>query len=113
MTGAAPAWTGEATRRDGAALALVAGALAERGVREVTLRAGGGPPRALRARESDLPGLLTAALASEGLAVLEAGRPAARIELERGGRVAWVTSDRELADALSSLAAPDRGAPGM
>lgn len=88
----------------------IAGILAERGALSLRLREGKGPFRPLAPRATDLPGLLRAALESTGRAMLEADSPGAILELSADGRLSWVTSDRELADALSSLAAPGEGA---
>lgn len=110
MSGAGGPHQGEARLDPTQAPTTIAGVLAERGVQSLRLREGVGPFRALAPRATDLPGLLRAALASAGGATLEAESPAVRVELSAGGRLSWVTSDRELADALSSLAAPDEGA---
>ena len=59
-------------------LTNLAGALAERGVAELTI-VSGGERRTLRARETDLPGELRAALALAPAVELQAGKLRARL----------------------------------
>ncbi len=104
-----PAFRGEA-RLDPASLPLVlAGALAERGVGTLRLSGSNGPARTLTARSTDLPGEVRALLAGGGAVTIEADSPEFDLRADASGRLAWITPDRELADALSSLGvSPDR-----
>lgn len=88
---------------------LVAGALAERGLGSLRLSGAIGPARTLAPRTTDLPGEVRALLAGGGAARIEADSPACELRADASGRLAWITPDRELADALSSLGvSPDR-----
>ncbi len=96
---------------DGAgALVSLAGALAERGIAALRVERPGEASRTLAARTTDLPGEIGALLESGRPVRLEAASPPFTLELGPPLRGAWVTPDRELADALSSLsAAQERG----
>ena len=74
----------------------LAGALAEAGVAQIDLSIPGRPPRVLRARESDLPGVLQEP--RHGVVLLTA-RGGTRIEVTRDA-IRWRTADRLIAERL-------------
>lgn len=78
----------------------LAGALAERGVGEVTLIVAG-QTHTLRAREADLPGALRDALGAGG-GLLSAAQPRLRVRIEADG-CTWETEDPELAALLTDI----------
>lgn len=105
----APEFRGEASLEPASLPLVLAGVLAERGVGSLRLSGANGPARTLAARSTDLPGEVRAVLAGGGEARIEADSPACDLRTDASGRLAWITPDRELADALSSLGvSPDR-----
>lgn len=82
--------------------AALAGALAEMGVREIAYLDDNGWVQ-FRARETDLPGLLTEAAAGAGAEVVCLERPL-RAEI-RPDRIVWETERAEAAAALEAVVA--------
>lgn len=79
-------------------LAALAGLLAERGITELTLVHADGRGEKLRARRTDLPGVLL----KENRAELRCDAPALQIAIAPGV-LAWETSNAELAAQLEGL----------
>ena len=78
---------------------LLAGALAEAGVKELILGRGGAKVVALRARETDLPGLLIAAAVDDELATPDRSL---RVTLGSGAWT-WTSTDATIAARLSAM----------
>lgn len=103
MAGASPS-SGDLARTGGGASAL-AGALAEAGVARLEMTAPGGTARTLRARETDLPGVLLAATPGT---VLASSAHGLRIVVD-ATRFRWSTPDAALAGVLAPLRSADPG----